>query len=179
MRAAMSIVALAFALVPSMDPGEQPASEWPSFSGTSLVQPSHYRTWPVVGTSLGMTYSAGPQDGPGSFHPVYMNPAALTEFQRNGSFPDGTTFVFEIREARQRTSILRGGFFEGRRVALEGSVKDRARYPTGWAYFDFDNGGRQTGSIFPDTQCHSCHLAHGEKDSVFVQFYPLLRRDTE
>jgi Cytochrome P460 len=175
MRAAWSIVALAFALVPAMDVGEQPASYWPSFSGKALVLPSHYTTWPVVGASLGMTYSGGPQDGPGSFHRVYMNPSALAHYQRNGSFPDGTTFVLEIREARQRTSILRGGFFEGRRVALEASVKDRSRYPAGWAYFDFDNGVRTTGSMFPDTQCHSCHVAHGEKDSVFVQFYPLLR----
>jgi hypothetical protein len=104
-----------------------------------------------------------------------MNPAARAHYQRKGSFPDGTTFVLEIREARQRTSILRGGFFEGRRVALEASVKDRSRYPAGWAYFDFDNGARTTGSMFADTQCHSCHVAHGEKDSVFVQFYPLLR----
>jgi hypothetical protein len=60
-------------------------------------------------------------------------------------------------------------------VALEASVKDRSRYPAGWAYFDFDNGARTTGSMFADAQCHSCHVAHGEKDSVFVQFYPLLR----
>ena len=179
MRAAWSIVVLALALVPSMDVGEQPASAVPSFSGKALVLPSHYTAWPVVGASLGMTYSGGPQHGPGSFHRVYMNPTALAQYQRNGSFPEGTTFVLEIREALQRTSILRGGFFEGRRVALEGSVKDRTRYPEGWAYFDFDNGARTTGSMFPDTECHSCHAEHGEKDSVFVQFYPLLRGEKE
>ena len=43
----------------------------------------------------------------------------------------------------------------------------------GHSYDDFCFG--DTGSMFADTQCHSCHVAHGEKDSVFVQFYPLLR----
>ena len=175
MRAVWSMVVLGFALVPTMDLGEQPAADWPSFSGKALKRPSQYSAWPVVGASLGMTYSDAPQNGPGAFHRVYMNPSALAEYQRQGCFPDGTTFVLEIREPRQRTSILRGGFFEGRRIALEASVKDRSRYRAGWAYFDFENGARAVGTMFADTQCHSCHAAHGEKDSVFVQFYPLLR----
>jgi hypothetical protein len=104
-----------------------------------------------------------------------MNPSAYTAFKKTGEFPDGTMFVLSVHEARERGSILRGGFYEGASEALEASVKDRSRFPTGWAYFDFENGTVKSARPFADNQCHACHAAHGEKDSVFVQFYPNLR----
>jgi len=83
--------------------------------------------------------------------------------------------VLESYEAQEKKSIAQGGYTEGARVGLDASVKDKSRYPDGWAYFNFDNGAAATAKAFPDSRCHSCHLAHGEKDSVFVQFYPNLR----
>jgi hypothetical protein len=63
-----------------------------------------------------------------------------------------------------------------RPLVLEASVKDKSRYPEGWAYFSFDSGAATTAKAFPDSRCRSCHLAHGEKGSVFVQLYPNLRK---
>jgi cytochrome P460 len=140
------------------------------------MQPTGYDTWPIVGTSLGLSYSGNGGNGLGDFHRVYMNPVAYETFRRTRQFPDGTMFVLESYEAKSRTSIAKGGFVEGQRTGLEASVKDRSRFPNGWAYFTFDNGEMPTSTPFADSQCHSCHQAHGEVDSVFVQFYPNLRR---
>jgi hypothetical protein len=179
MRAYALVVLAAMALWPTVDGGDPATMDAPAdsprFSGGNMERPSGYEMWPVVGASLGLSYSKHTDAGPGSFHRVYMNPSAYAELKKTGEFPDGTTFVLAIHEARERGSILRGGFFEGAPEALEASVKDRARFPTGWAYFDFANGARPVAAPFPDGQCHSCHVAHGEKDSVFVQSYPNLR----
>jgi hypothetical protein len=175
MRGMLAAVVVCLAMIPAGDIADSGKQSGPAFSGQALVRPTDYATWPVVGTSLGLTYSDHPQSGPGAFHRVYMNPSAYDQFLRTRSFPDGTMFVLEEREARQKTSILRGGFFEGRRIALASSVKDRQRFRAGWAYFDFDNGARATATAFDDSECHSCHVAHGQQDSVFVQFYPALR----
>ena len=171
------VLALALAVVP-FDAGGPPAPTvaGPRFDGDALVQPVGYDTWPVVGTSLGLSYSDRVETGPGTFHRVYINPAAYETFRRTRQFPDGTMFVLESHEAKTKTSIGKGGYVEGERVGLEASVKDRSRFPNGWAYFTFDNGARATSRPFADSMCHSCHLAHGESDSVFVQFYPNLRR---
>ena len=77
-----------------------------------------------------------------------------------------------------KTSIAEGGYFEGRRVGLEASVKD-SRQKDGWACYGFENGALKSAKAFPDARCHSCHEAHGEVDSVFVQFYPNLRDTAE
>jgi hypothetical protein len=180
MMRAYSIVSLiALALFPTLetgDPAGRAAGDLPRFLGERMECPTGYDTWPVVGASLGLSYSSHTSGGPGSFHRVYMNPSAYAAFKKTGTFPDGTTFVLAIHEARERGSILRGGFYEGAPEALEASVKDRSRFPSGWAYFDFANGAGKSATPFADNQCHACHAAHGEKDSVFVQFYPNLRR---
>jgi hypothetical protein len=54
-------------------------------------------------------------------------------------------------------------------------VKDRERFDTGWAYFDFGKDALRA-VAFPRERCHDCHAAHGQADNVFVQFYPLLRQ---
>jgi hypothetical protein len=180
MRTYSVVVLVTLALFPTLDTRDATVgdtrADLPRFSGKSLECPTGYDTWPVVGASLGLSYSKHSDGGPGSFHRVYMNPSAYAAFKKTGEFPDGTTFVLSIHEARERGSILRGGFYEGAAEALEASVKDRSRFPTGWAYFDFGNGSRKSAAAFDDNQCHACHSAHGEKDSVFVQFYPNLRR---
>lgn len=172
------LLAFALAVLPLESPSTSappstPAG--PTFNGDALVQPTGYDTWPLVGSSLGLSYSGRPDNGPGTFHRVYMNPTGYAAFKKTGQFPEGTMFVLESYQAQEKKSIAQGGYTEGARVGLDASVKDKSRYPDGWAYFNFDNGAAPTARAFPDARCHSCHLAHGEKDSVFVQFYPNLR----
>jgi len=172
------VLAFTLALLPFEPSSNQPhaASPFsPRFAADALVQPAGYDMWPLVGSSLGLSYTGRADNGPGTFHRVYMNPTAYEAFKKTGQFPEGTTFVLESYEAQAKKSIAQGGYTEGARVGVDASVKDTSRYRDGWAYFNFENGAAPTANPFPDTRCHSCHLAHGEKDSVFVQFYPNLR----
>ena len=71
-----------------------------NFAESELVRPEGYDRWPIVGASIGLSYAESMEgSGPGAFHRVYINPSAYETFRRTRSFPDGTTFVLEIREA--------------------------------------------------------------------------------
>ena len=59
------------------------------------------------------------------------------------------------------------------RVGLDASVKDKSRYPDGWAYFIFRQRRRGNGEGLSGLTLPLVPFAHGEKDSVFVQFYPI------
>ena len=171
-----AIIVIVLAVLPSMPADRMTAGDAPRFRGEQLVRPDGYDRWPIVGASIGLSYAESMEgSGPGAFHRVYMNPSAYETFRRTRTFPEGTTFVLEIHEAAQKASIARGGYFEGKRIALEASVKDSKRFPSGWAYFGFENGALESASANAESRCHSCHVKHGQIDSVFVQFYPNLR----
>ena len=173
----ISLVFIVLAVLPSGGPENRETPDSPRFSGQEMIRPEGYDRWPIVGASLGLSYAESPEgSGPGAFHRVYMNPSAYQTFKRARTFPEGTTFVLELYEANEKTSIARRGHFEGRRIAVEASVKDGSRFKPGWAYFGFENGALAKASAFPDDRCHSCHVKHAEIDSVFVQFYPNLRQ---
>jgi hypothetical protein len=174
MRTIGACALVAFTLLP--DAGDERANDRARFTGSALVRPDRYDRWPLVGASLGLSYADKAEgSGPPVFHRVYMNPSSYEKHRERGTFPDGTVFVLELYESQQKQSIAKGGFFEGKRLAVEASVKDRSRFPGGWRYFSFENGARATAEPFPTSRCHSCHVAHGQVDSVFVQFYPNLR----
>jgi hypothetical protein len=147
------------------------------FEGFSLLAPSGYDEWPLVGASLGLSYSrdalaASPSE---TFHRVYLNPSSYRAFLRTGSFPEGSTFVLELYEPAGMLSLpARAGKYEGRRVAVEASVKDTNRFG-GWGYFGLDNGRARTSTAFDASRCQACHVKHAATDSVFTQFYPRLR----
>ena len=82
--------------------------------------------------------------------------------------------ALEIREPAARVSPAKQGSFSGRRLAVEIALKDTARFPEGWAYFDFGDG-RPTARPQASGRCESCHRQHAETDHVFTQFYSGLR----
>lgn len=152
--------------------------ESPRFEGRELVRPEGFDEWPLAGASLGLSYSPSAASGNvrnETFHRVYVNPSSYRSFRETGRFPEGTTFVLELYEQADLVTPARHGRYEGERVALEVSVKDRARFPEGWAYFDFANGAKCTAPAFDSSACQACHVKHAAADSVFVQFYPRLR----
>jgi len=82
--------------------------------------------------------------------------------------------VLEVRGAESKGSInQRGNFQSTETMGLEVHVKDEARFPGKWAFYDFDSD--KPGNLFsPEAACYSCHQAHGAVDTTFVQFYPTL-----
>jgi hypothetical protein len=155
-------------------------SDLARFEGASLAAPATYDEWPLVGASLGLSYSpdalaASPSQ---TFHRVYLNPSSYRAFLKTGDFPEGSTFVLELYEPAEMLSLpARAGKYEGRRVAVEASVKDTKRFG-GWGYFGFDNGRAPTATAIDASRCQACHVKHAATDSVFTQFYPRLRQVT-
>jgi hypothetical protein len=141
-----------------------------------LELPEKYREWIFLSSGMDMSYSdrdAGSM-GHSMFDNVFVQPSAYHEFERTGTWPDGTQLVLEARVAAQKGSINRSGRFQTDEiVGMEVHVKDVKRFQGGWAFFNFRDAG--PAKMIPTTQdCYSCHQQHGAVDTTFVQFYPTL-----
>jgi hypothetical protein len=69
-----------------------------------VLRPEGYRHWVFVGASLGLRYAEDgePEEGPGSFHNVYIQPEAYAYFMANGVFPEKTILAMETYETGTR-----------------------------------------------------------------------------
>jgi hypothetical protein len=144
-------------------------------SSGELIRPADYRQWVFLSSGLGMTYgpAAAAANRAPLFDNVFVSPQAYKAFVETGTWPDKTMFVLEIRRAPTEGSINKGGHFQGDLVAVEVEVKDEARFPEKWAFFDFRQTA-QTAKQLPKANCFACHSTNGAVDNTFVQFYPTL-----
>ena len=142
-----------------------------------MLFPADYREWVFVTTGHGMSYNpqANAQADP-PFDNVFVNRAAYRSFLQNGTWPDGTVLVLEIRGGTSHGSILRGGSFQqGAPMGIEVHTKDTGRFGgDGWAFFGFSPQGQPATMIPREANCYSCHEANTAVDRTFVQFYPTL-----
>ncbi len=86
--------------------------------------------------------------------------------------------VMEVISSGANASINKQGRFEDKFVGIETAVKDEAKVPEKWAYYNFitqDGKGRPQAKAFAKEACFSCHQQHAETDNVFVEFYAVLR----
>jgi hypothetical protein len=163
---------------------QQPTATPQYTSAGELIRPTDFREWVFVTSGLGMTYNQ-PVTQPASGQPVpprtpnftnvYVNPSSYRAFMKTGQWPDQTMFILEIRAATSEGSINKGGHFQTNLVVIEASVKDEARFPGKWAYFDFGRDMKTQVAALPRTErCYACHADNGAVDNTFVQFYPTL-----
>jgi Cytochrome P460 len=163
---------------------QQPTATPQYTSAGELIRPTDFREWVFVTSGLGMTYNQ-PVPQPVSAQPapprtpnftnVYVNPSSYRAFMKTGQWPDQTMFILEIRAATSEGSINKGGHFQTNLVVIEASVKDEARFPGKWAYFDFGRDMKTQVAALPRTErCYACHADNGAVDNTFVQFYPTL-----
>lgn len=140
-----------------------------------LKPPTDYYNWAFLTSDLGMLYDKDgtPSDQP-PFSNVFVNPAAYKVFLKTGTWPDHTQFVKEFRGSQTRGSINQHGFFQsGKPLSILVHVKDTKRFKGGWAFFGFDGSSPKPATQIPvNSDCYSCHEAHGAVDTTFVQFYP-------
>ena len=154
----------------------------PRFTAANeLMRPTDFREWIFVTSGLGMTYNevvAGTPARVPNFTNVYVNPSAYRSFLKTGQWPEQTIFILEIRASQSEGSINKGGNYQSGIVAIEASVKDSARYPGKWGYFNFGGRGSEMKDkveALPATaNCYSCHATNAAVDNTFVQFYPTL-----
>jgi hypothetical protein len=151
------------------------AVEAPAYAPNGdMLPPTNYREWIYLSSGIDMSYFPKPADMP-TFDNVFVNPAAYRSFVATGTWPDKTVMVLESRGAESKGSINQSGHYQGTDLmGVEVHVKDVARFPGGWAFFDFSSP-TSNGKIFPPTAaCYSCHQQHAAVDTTFVQFYPTL-----
>ncbi len=169
---------LLMTLVMLMSPthAQQSASDGPVWqAGNRLTLPADYREWVFLSAGLGMTYGPNvPAAGESpSFTNVYVNPTSYRAFMKNGTWPDRTMFILEIRGSASEGSINRAGHFQTDVRAIEANVKD-ARLPGGWGFFDFGRSAQPVTSLPQTAQCYTCHRENTAVEHTFVQFYPAL-----
>lgn len=175
------ILLVAAAVSPNLGSAQERETPAPRFTEDGrLAFPTDYREWVYVTTGLGMTYgpSRVAEGETPQFDNVFVTPTAYREFQRTGTWPDGTMFVLEVRASEANKSINVGGYTQSYVKGVEASVKDRSRFPDGgWAYFHFEDPADQTQAIAPlpeTATCYACHSENTAVDNTFVQFYPTL-----
>ncbi len=142
----------------------------------SLLVPKDYRAWIFLSSGIDMVY--GPRGvamaGHSMFDNVFVNPESYRSFVKDGTWPDKTMLILEIRGAQTNASINHGGHSQGGEImGMEVHVKDAAKFPGKWAFFDVGASG--AGNLIPPpADCYSCHADHAAVDTTFVQFYPTL-----
>jgi hypothetical protein len=173
----LAVLALVAATVGTTRTSGQQLQEEPRYtSAGELIRPDNFREWIFVTSGLGMTYNQ-PTGAPRtpSFTNVYVNPQSYRAFMKTGQWPDKTMFILEVRASTSEGSINKGGHFQSNLIVIEASVKDEARYPGKWAYFDFGRDMKpQVTALATTERCYACHGENGAVDNTFVQFYPTL-----
>jgi uncharacterized protein (TIGR03067 family) len=157
-----------------------PAKRAAQFEGKStLLRPEGYREWVFVGSSLGLRYDEGAkQPAQLEYKNVYIDPAAYRAYKQTGAFPQGTVLVLETATGEEKKEPGLRGSFQKQFNGLSAAVKDKDRFPDGWAYFSFSDGpGKMKAKARPAKKaaCFDCHRQKGAEDNVFTQFYPVLR----
>ena len=140
----------------------------------SLKFPTQYREWVYLTSGVDMSYSPNMDMGHSMFDNVFVNPEAYKAFLQTGTWPDKTMLVLEARLAESKGSINKNGHYQtGEVMGREAHVRDEARFPGNWAFFNSEDG--VTGKLLPkEMDCYSCHEQHAAVDTTFVQFYPTL-----
>jgi Cytochrome P460 len=141
-----------------------------------LLPPRDYREWIYLTSGIDMSYSPKAMEMDHSvFDNVFVNPAAWRSFVATGTWPDKTVMVLEVRGSKSKGSINQKGRFQDTEImGFEVHVKDEARFPGKWAFFEFDSPSMK-GTLVPQgAPCYTCHAAHAAVDTTFVQFYPTM-----
>jgi cytochrome P460 len=158
-------------LITGRDAGTEPAYD----SQGRLQPPLKYREWVYLTSGIDMSYSPKPvMEMESMFDNVFVNPAAYRTFLETGTWPDKTVLVLEQRGAAGPSSINKRGHSQsGEIMGFEVHVRDEAKTPGKWAFYDFENA-QPTEQIPQAAACYSCHEQHAAVATTFVQFYPTL-----
>src|SRR5262249_14771566 len=130
-----------------------------------------FRKWVFLSSGMDMSYvDNAPRAS--TFGNVFVNADAYDAFLKNGTWPDKTILVLDVRKAeRQSGAFLKNGSFQSDVIRTEAHVKDSSR--GGWGFYIFSDEAPAT-RIPNSANCYSCHQDHAAADTTFVQFYPNL-----
>ncbi len=138
--------------------------------GAEVVQyPDNFRLWVHVGTGVilpGTNPALMSEEG---MHHIFANAKAV-EGYATGNFPEGSTIVYELREAQQKNGII----FEGERRRVDVMIKDSSHYGStgGWRFERFRGNDRATTAVEDSgASCFQCHAKAQAHGFVFSQMH--------
>jgi len=159
----------------------QNALDAPEFNDEDeLLFPANTDMWIHMGSSLGSEYGDEPFDpeNPGIIGVVQMEPSAYQYFLENNEYADGTMFLLSFYSSEAESSPQLPGFVQGELEAKEIHLIDKAKYSEGRGFFLYRNNdmpGSASAKIPDGSACFVCHMAEGNYDGTFTQFYPIIR----
>jgi hypothetical protein len=157
-------------------PASRDATVEPAYDSAGRLQPPFkYREWIYLTSGIDMSYNPKPaMDGMSMFDNVFVNPAAYRAFVATGTWPDKTMLVLESRGAEGPSSINKKGHSQSTGImGFEVHVRDEAKTPGGWAFYEFDSD-KPAEQVPTTAPCYTCHQQHAAVATTFVQFYPTL-----
>ena len=143
-----------------------------------LLYPDDLDRWVVMGANLGSDYREDPFDpaAPGTIGVVQMEPAAYDYFLEHGEYADGTMFLLSFFGAERNSDPQLQGFVQGDMRIQEIHLIDKQRFTEGRAFFVYQRPGMTSVEKVADgSECVQCHMAEGDFDGTFTQFYPTIR----
>ncbi len=181
MKKIVALLSISFALLVSgaawapANQGSAASANLPQYTSDGKLKfPGNYREWVYLSSGIDMSYGPGAGMDHSMFDNVFVNPEAYKFFLANGTWPDKTMLVLEVRKAETKSAINKAGKYQsGELMGREVHLKDESRFPGKWAFFGF--GDTTPAKMIPtDQDCYSCHAQHTAVDTTFVQFYPTL-----
>jgi len=172
--------------------GDKPGAFSPYVDSNGAMNlPAEFRSaWVHLGTwVLTSTLATGPNPGAASprtgIHSVYAKSESLKSYRQFGKWPDGAVVVMEVRELKWDDLPTGHVIEEGEPLEWFVMVKDaKGRFPGnpnwgngwGWALFKPAAPNKNVSTNYRN-DCLSCHETAKETDGVFIQGYPLLRKE--
>jgi len=77
-----------------------------------LKFPADYREWVYLSTGIDMNYRPNAGMNHSMFDNVFVNPESYKYFVANGTWPDKTMLVLEVRGAETKSAINKAGHYQ-------------------------------------------------------------------
>lgn len=149
------------------------------------VPAADYRTeWVQLGSFS--IAADDPADGARELHVVYASPESVLHYRRSGAFPDGAVLVKEVFATKTEALTTGTASYAGDIVARFVMVKDAddsnvdhsPLWGDGWGWALYE-GTETRATVTTDYRddCLACHEPARAADLIYVQGYPVLRRD--
>lgn len=127
-----------------------------------------------------------PEGEASGFHDVYTQKSTIEALRSTGAFPDGAVLVKELRSHESGTYTTGAGVSHATERIKQWfvMVKDeKGRFPNdplwgegwGWALYTPDDPSKNVATDYRK-DCLECHRPAKEKDLVYTEGYPTLRR---
>ena len=132
------------------------------YAAEAVQYPDGFRRWVYVGMGVILPDTNPQLKSEEGMHHVFANAKAVDGYA-SGEFADGSTIVYELREAQQKNGLI----LEGYRKRVDVMIKDSIHYAsTGGSRFERFWGKDEAQNALNDSgtscfQCHSNAKAHG------------------